>query len=267
MEKGKETKDILVVDDSVLVRLMVKDILGGEGYNVVAAVTSEEAVRKIKSRKELFDLIIVDINLPDQNGFEFIRNLKSEEKYRHIPVIILSAEATVPSIKRAVEAGAVDYLVKPFKAEELVKRVVKLVGSVKKEDRYPELKDLLKKEVNRARRGNVNLSLVLAHCEGKIAGEISKIAEKIRSKLRDIDAVFEINENTLALVLPVTGREGAEVVVKKIQGELRGSWRYAISTYPDNGKDEEELINFSKESLMKGESNSSQEDDKEKEEK
>jgi len=148
-----------------------------------------------------------------------------------------------------------------------VKRVEKLVGSVKKEDRYPELKDLLKKEVNRARRGNVNLSLVLAHCEGKIAGQISKIAEKIRSKLRDIDAVFEINENTLALVLPVTGREGAEVVVKKIQGELRGSWRYAISTYPDNGKDEEELINFVKESLMKGESNSFQEDDKEKEEK
>ncbi|MEW9082256.1 PleD family two-component system response regulator [Caldanaerobacter subterraneus] len=112
--------------------------------------------------------------------------MKSEEKYRHIPVIILSIDATVPSIKRAVEAGAVDYLVKPFKAEELVKRVVKLVGSVKKEDRYPELKDLLKKEVNRARRGNVNLSLVLAHCEGKIAGQISKIAEKIRSKLRDI---------------------------------------------------------------------------------
>jgi len=267
MEEGKETKDILVVDDSVLVRLMVKDILGGEGYNVVAAATSEEAVRKIKSRKELFDLIIVDINLPDQNGFEFIRNLKSEEKYRHIPVIILSIDATVPSIRRAVEAGAVDYLVKPFKAEELEKRVVKLVGSVKKEDRYPELKDLLKKEVNRARRSNTNLSLILAHCEGKIAGEISKIAEKIRSKLRDIDAVFEINENTLVLVLPVTGAEGAEVVVKKIQGELRGSWRYDISTYPDNGKDEEELINFAKESLMKGESNSSQEDDKEKEEK
>ncbi|WP_278429398.1 response regulator, partial [Caldanaerobacter subterraneus] len=95
---------------------------------------------------------MADINLPDQNGFEFIRNLKSEEKYRHIPVIILSIDATVPSIRRAVEAGAVDYLVKPFKAEELVKRVVKLVGSVKKEDRYPELKDLLKKEVNRARR-------------------------------------------------------------------------------------------------------------------
>jgi len=113
MEEGKETKDILVVDDSVLVRLMVKDILGGEGYNVVAAATSEEAVRKIKSRKELFDLIIVDINLPDQNGFEFIRNLKSEEKYRHIPVIILSIDATVPSIRRAVEAGAVDYLVNP----------------------------------------------------------------------------------------------------------------------------------------------------------
>ncbi|MBE3579081.1 MAG: response regulator [Caldanaerobacter subterraneus] len=267
MEERKDSKNILVIDDSVLIRLMAKNILEAEGYNVEAAATAEEAMLKVKNRKELFDLVIVDINLPNQNGFEFIRKLKSEEKYRDIPVMILSADATAPSIRQAVEAGAVEYLVKPFKAAELVKRVVKLIGYIKEEDHYPELKELLKKEINRAKRSNVNLSLILAHCEGKMAGEISKIAEKIRSKLRDIDAVFGINENTLALVLPVTGREGAKVVVKKIQGELCGSWRYAISTYPENGKDEEELINFAKESLIKGESNSSQEDDKEKEEK
>jgi len=151
MEERKDSKNILVIDDSVLIRLMAKNILEAEGYNVEAAATAEEAMLKVKNRKELFDLVIVDINLPNQNGFEFIRKLKSEEKYRDIPVMILSADATAPSIRQAVEAGAVEYLIKPFKAAELVKRVVKLIGYVKEEEHYPELKELLKKEINRAK--------------------------------------------------------------------------------------------------------------------
>ena len=259
MEERKDSKNILVIDDSVLIRLMAKNILEAEGYNVEAAATAEEAMLKVKNRKELFDLVIVDINLPNQNGFEFIRKLKSEEKYRDIPVMILSADATAPSIRQAVEAGAVEYLIKPFKAAELVKRVVKLIGYIKEEDHYPELKELLKKEINRAKRSNVNLSLVLAQCEGKIRVEISKIAKQVKNKLRDIDTVFEIDKNTLALVLPVTGANGAVVVIKKVKGKLPGKWYFGISTYPDNGKDEEDLINFAKESLMKEISNLKQE--------
>ncbi|TCW30678.1 response regulator receiver domain-containing protein [Thermohydrogenium kirishiense] len=259
MEERKDSKNILVIDDSVLIRLMAKNILEAEGYNVEAAATAEEAMLKVKNRKELFDLVIVDINLPNQNGFEFIRKLKSEEKYRDIPVMILSADATVPSIRQAVEAGAVEYLIKPFKAAELVKRVVKLIGYVKEEDHYPELKELLKKEINRAKRGNESLSLVLTQCNGKVKIEISKIADQLKNKLRDIDTVFEVDKNTLALILPVTGADGAAVVIKKLKDKLPGKWYFGIGTYPNNGKNEEELINFAKESLMKEISDSGQE--------
>jgi len=258
MEEGKSSKNILIVDDSTLVRLMVKDILKAEGYDVDSASTAEEAMLKVKDRKELFDLVIVDINLPSQNGFEFIKKLKSQAGYKDIPVMILSGDATAPSITHAIEVGAIEYLIKPFKEDELVKRVVKLIGCIKEEDHYPELKEFLKKEINRAKRSNVNLSLVLAQYEGKIRVEISKVAEQVKNKLRDIDIIFEIDKNTLALVLPITGTNGAEIVIKKIKDKLSGKWYFGISTYPDNGKNEEELINFAKEGLIKDISNSKQ---------
>ena len=259
MEERENSKNILVIDDSVLIRLMAKNVLGTEGYDVETAATAQEAMLKVKNKKKLFNLVIVDINLPDQNGFEFIRKLKLQAEYKDIPVMILSGDATAPSIRQAIEVGAVEYLIKPFKTDELVKRVVKLIGDTKKEAHYPELKELLKKEINRAKRSNVNLSLVLAQCEGKIRVEISKIAERVKSKLRDIDTVLEIDESTLALVLPVTGAIGTVVVIEKVKDELPGEWYFGISVYPDNGKNEEELINFAKEGLMKEKSNTKQE--------
>ncbi|AIS52236.1 response regulator receiver protein [Thermoanaerobacter kivui] len=259
MEERKNSKSILIIDDSVLIRFMAKNILEAEGYDVETAATAEEAILKVKNKEKLFDLIIVDINLPNQNGFEFIQKLKSQAEYKNIPVMILSADATPLSIREAVEVGAVEYFIKPFKAAELVKRVVKLIEYVKEEDHYPELKELLKKEINRAKRGNENLSLVLTQCNGKVKIEISKIAEQLKNKLRDIDTVFEVDKNTLALILPVTGADGAAVVIKKLKDKLPGKWYFHISTYPDNGKNEEELINFAKENLMKEESNSKQE--------
>ncbi|SHE69128.1 response regulator receiver modulated diguanylate cyclase [Caldanaerobius fijiensis DSM 17918] len=239
------------MDDSAIIRLMVKDILSAEGYDVETAATAEEAMLKIKSKKELFDLVIVDINLPNQNGFEFIQKLKSYPEYRNIPAMILTGDATASSIAQAIEIGAVEYLIKSFKADELVKRVVKLIGHTAEKDRCPELKELLKSEINRAKRSNVKLSLVLAQCEGKIRVKISEIAEQVKHKIRDIDTVFEINDNNLALILPITGADGAMVVIKKVKDKLPGKWYFGVATYPDNAKDEQELINFAKESLMK----------------
>jgi GGDEF domain-containing protein len=147
--------------------------------------------------------------------------------------------------------GAVEYLSKPFKTEELVKRVEKLIGLPAEKNLYSELQGLLRSEINRARRGNLNLSLVLAKYEKKLKNEISGIAERIKQKIRDIDTVLDINSNTLALILPLTGTNGAMVVIKKIKDRLPGKWHFGVATYPDNGKDEKELINFAKERLMK----------------
>ncbi|MDK2877574.1 MAG: phosphoserine phosphatase RsbU/P [Thermoanaerobacteraceae bacterium] len=255
MEEKNDKKYVLIVDDSAIIRFMVKEILEAEGYNIETAITAEEAMLKIKKNKELFDLVIVDINLPRQDGFALMEKIKSCSEYKDVPVMILSGDATASSVMRAIEMGAVEYLSKPFKTEELVKRVKKLIGLPVEKNLYSELQRLLRSEINRAKRGNLNLSLILVQCEKKFKNEISGIVEQVKQKIRDIDTVFEINSNTLALILPITGANGAMVVIKKIKDRLPGKWHFGVATYPDNGKDEKELINFAKESLMKEISN------------
>ncbi|HHW01586.1 MAG TPA: response regulator [Thermoanaerobacterales bacterium] len=251
MEEKNDKKCVLIVDDSAIIRFMVKEILEAEGYDIETASTAEEAMLKIKKNKELFDLVIVDINLPHQDGFALMEKLKSSSEYKDVPVMILSGYATASSVMRAIKMGAIEYLSKPFKTEELLKRVEKIIGPPTEKNLYLELQKILKSEINRARRGNLNLSLVLAKYEKKLKNEISGIAERIKQKIRDIDTVLDVNSNTLALILPLTGANGAMVVIKKIKDRLPGKWHFGVATYPDNGKDEQELINFAKESLMK----------------
>ncbi|WP_235603267.1 response regulator [Thermoanaerobacter sp. YS13] len=87
MEEKKDSKNILLIDDSVLIRLMAKNILEAEGYDIETAATAEEAMLKVKNKEKLFDLVIADINPPNQNGFGFIHKLKSQAEYKNIPVM------------------------------------------------------------------------------------------------------------------------------------------------------------------------------------
>jgi hypothetical protein len=84
----------------------------------------------------------------------------------------------------------------------------------------------------------IKIFLWFWHSAKKIKNEISGIVEQVKQKIRDVDTVFDINSNTLALILPLTGANGAMVVIKKIKDRLPGKWHFGVATYPDNGKDE-----------------------------
>lgn len=111
-------KSTLVVDDSETTRLLIKSAIEEVGdISIFEAPTGFEALKALPTQP--FDLIIIDINMPDINGFELINFVKNNERYKNIPVIIISTESSEEDKKRGMTLGALSYLTKPFKAEEL----------------------------------------------------------------------------------------------------------------------------------------------------
>ncbi len=111
---------ILVIEDHAELREYIQLILQNE-YNVIMASDGREGL--LAARENLPDLVISDIRMPYMDGFDLIRQLMNDEVTSHIPVIILTAKAETDSRLKGLELGAEDYLVKPFKKEELLARV------------------------------------------------------------------------------------------------------------------------------------------------
>jgi adenylate cyclase len=103
---------ILVVDDNASNRDLLARRLGREGYRITAAESGEVALALAAA--ETFDLVLLDLMMPGMNGFEVLCRLKAEASTRHLPVIVISALDELDSTVRCIEAGAEDYLPKPF---------------------------------------------------------------------------------------------------------------------------------------------------------
>jgi CheY-like chemotaxis protein/class 3 adenylate cyclase len=103
---------VLVVDDDKMNRIMLSRLLENEGYRPTAVVDGEEALDAVA--KERFDAVLLDVMMPGVDGIEVLRTLKSDSRWWHIPVIMISALEETESIVRCIELGAEDYLLKPF---------------------------------------------------------------------------------------------------------------------------------------------------------
>ena len=112
---------ILVVDDSELIRDLVRQHLLEQGHEVILAADGFEAVTLLGTRA--FDLILTDLEMPRLNGFQLIEHLKGDPKYRDIPVIIISGHGELDGIAYCIKRGAEDYLPKPFNRTILKARV------------------------------------------------------------------------------------------------------------------------------------------------
>ena len=120
-------KNVLVVEDSKAIRSMIRVSLEEAGdFFAVEAGNGFEALKTLPTRR--FDLIITDINMPDINGLELIGYVKSNPAYRDIPLIIVSTEKSEEDKKRGITLGAAGYVVKPFRKEELMAMVMKVLG-------------------------------------------------------------------------------------------------------------------------------------------
>jgi len=112
---------ILIVDDTEVNVLLLQSVLGAEGFRTLTA--SDGATARRLSRSEAPDLILLDIVMPGESGFETCAKLKSDPKTAQIPIIFLSAVDDKNLIVRALESGGVDYIIKPFNKPELLSRV------------------------------------------------------------------------------------------------------------------------------------------------
>jgi two-component system chemotaxis response regulator CheY len=127
-------KNVLVVEDSRAIRSMIRVSLEeAGGFFAVEAGNGFEALKTLPTRR--FDLIITDINMPDINGLELIGYVKSNPTYRDIPLIIVSTEKTEEDKKRGLTLGAAGYVVKPFRKEELMGMVTKVLEAAARDVR------------------------------------------------------------------------------------------------------------------------------------
>ncbi|MGE5476778.1 MAG: response regulator [Bacteroidales bacterium] len=120
------SKTIMTVDDSASMRQMVRLTLAGAGYEVVEAEHGQDALNKVGAAVP--HMVVTDLNMPVMDGLTLIRNLRSLASFKGVPIVFLTTESDEAKKREAKEAGATGWLTKPFKQEQLLAVVKKVLG-------------------------------------------------------------------------------------------------------------------------------------------
>lgn len=126
MNSEEVTKTILVVEDSSTTRALIKAVIDEMGdFSIIEASSGFEALKLLPTQE--FDVVITDVNMPDINGLELISFIKNNPRYSHIPLIVVSTERSEEDKKRGIALGAMAYITKPFKANELQETIKRAI--------------------------------------------------------------------------------------------------------------------------------------------
>lgn len=120
------SKVIMSVDDSTSIRQMVGFILKDAGYEVVEAVDGQDAVSHLLNNS-VIDMIITDLNMPNMDGIELIKQARAMPKYKYIPIVMLTTESQDNKKQAGKAAGATGWIVKPFQPEQLLAVIKKVL--------------------------------------------------------------------------------------------------------------------------------------------
>ena len=113
---------VLVVDDSRATRAVLRQILKALGFEVSEAGHGLEALERLKEM-EAPDLVLVDWNMPEMNGYEFVQAVRAESDYDQIPLMMVTTETEVSQVTKALSAGANEYVMKPFTKEVILAKL------------------------------------------------------------------------------------------------------------------------------------------------
>jgi two-component system, chemotaxis family, chemotaxis protein CheY len=116
----------MVIDDSRAIRLILGKMLKELGFEVVDAENGAVAIERLKESEKV-DIALVDWNMPEMNGYEFVCAVRKEEAYKDLPLMMVTTETEMSQVVKALEAGANEYVMKPF-TKEMITEKLTLMG-------------------------------------------------------------------------------------------------------------------------------------------
>ena len=185
MEIKNDNYTILAIDDHDANLLLLKAILGSVGFNVITATSAAMAFEVLKQQKP--DVIIMDIMMPLMDGYEATAIIKSNEEYKDIPIIFLTALVTSEDVVKCFKSGGSDYISKPFNRDELIARVSNQASLQSAKKQISDQNNELKKIMEHRDR----LYSVIAHDLRGPLGTIKMIMECLQTNLQNKNIGFD----------------------------------------------------------------------------
>lgn len=193
--------NLLIIEDDETIRMGLTYYLEQENFKVLEAKDAKEGKEKYTNNK--IDIVLLDVNLPDKNGFDLFKELKEN---KDVPIIFLTANDLEISIVRGLDMGADDYITKPFKARELISRIKSVLRRTNKQNtNIIKIKDITI-DLNQAKVFKNNIDVMLTALEYKILltlalnPNIVFTREKILADIWDVNEEF-VNDNTLTVYI------------------------------------------------------------------
>ena len=118
----------MVIDDSRAIRMILANILKELGYEVCQAANGKDALAQVERHTDL-SLFLVDWNMPEMNGLEFVQRVRQDRRFSSVPVMMVTTETEIAQVSRALEAGANEYVMKPF-TREIIEEKLRMIGAV-----------------------------------------------------------------------------------------------------------------------------------------
>lgn len=240
MQKGL----VLVVEDSPSTSRLLEIKLRQEGFSVVMSANAMDAMDKLHDFSP--DLILSDIMMPEMDGFEFLRKIRSTAMSGDIPFIFVSAKSAIEDKLRGFNLGGDDYITKPFNVDELIARIrvnIERSERLRKESATDFLTGAINRramenrlsiELHRSQRFGRVFTVAMVDIDhfktfndtnGHLMGDeiLRAVARKIQARLRDIDVVARFGGEEFFVIMPETNKASAFLAMERVRNDIASS--------------------------------------------
>lgn len=225
--------NVLTVDETELTKLELVPILNKLDIKISGVKDDIEALRSLADHPGRYDAVIWSFNNADTSVFDTIKRIKSKGIAKNLPFLLVSEFTSRKFIIKAIEAGIVEYIAKPYDADTVTRKICRVLGIKNESVRGPldedivtfNLNEMLNREIKSAKRGGYPLAIMLASviedggaadCRADSAQIIELLSKVLKTRLRETDTIFHYGGANLLLLLPFSGKDGVASVISKL---------------------------------------------------